>query len=67
MLFQPIASARLNVLVKLYEQALMEYKNDKIAANALMGDKNKTALPEDAAMVVVANAMMNLDEWINKN
>lgn len=67
MLFQPIASARLNVLVKLYEHALMEYKKDKIAANALMGDKNKTALPEDAAMVVVANAMMNLDEWINKN
>lgn len=67
MLFQPITPAKLNVLVKLYEQALTEYKKDKIAANALMGDKNKAALPEDAAMVVVANAMMNLDEWVNKN
>lgn len=67
MLYQPIAPAKLDVLVKLYEQALSEYKKDKFAANALMGDKNKTALPEDAAMVVVANAMMNLDEWVNKN
>jgi hypothetical protein len=67
MLFQPIAPAKLNVLVDLYEQTITEYKKDKTAANALMGDKNKTALPEDAAMVVVANAMMNLDEWVNKN
>lgn len=67
MLYQPIAPAKLNVLLDLYEQTVTEYKKDKIAANALMGDKNKTALPEDAAMVVVANAMMNLDEWVNKN
>ncbi len=67
MLYQPIAPAKLNVLLDLYEQTVTEYKKDKTAANALMGDKNKTALPEDAAMVVVANAMMNLDEWVNKN
>ncbi len=67
MLYQPITPAKLNVLVDLYDQTLLEYKKDKTAANALMGDKNKTALPEDAAMVVVANAMMNLDEWVNKN
>jgi hypothetical protein len=23
--------------------------------------------PETAALVVVANAMLNLDEWVNKN
>ncbi len=67
MLYQSITPAKLNVLVDLYDQTLLEYKKDKTAANALMGDKNKTALPEDAAMVVVANAMMNLDEWVNKN
>ncbi len=67
MLYQPIAPAKLNVLLDLYEQTVTEYRKDKTAANALMGDKNITALPEDAAMVVVANAMMNLDEWVNKN
>jgi hypothetical protein len=28
-------------------------------------DKNN--IPETAALVVVANAMLNLDEWVNKN
>jgi Protein of unknown function (DUF1553)/Protein of unknown function (DUF1549)/Planctomycete cytochrome C len=67
MFYQSIAPAKLKILVDLYEQAVVQYKKDKTAANAMMGDKNKPALPEDAAMAVVANAMMNLDEWVNKN
>lgn len=67
MFYKPITQTKLNALIQLYNKALTEYKKDNTAANTMMGDKNKTATPEDAAMVVVANAMMNLDEWVNKN
>jgi Protein of unknown function (DUF1553)/Protein of unknown function (DUF1549)/Planctomycete cytochrome C len=67
MMYKPIAETKLKALLNLYDKALEEYKKNKIAANEMMGDKMKNALPEDAAMLVVANAMLNLDEWVNKN
>jgi hypothetical protein len=33
----------------------------------MIGDENAGHQPETAALVVVANALLNLDEWINKN
>ncbi|ULQ54182.1 DUF1553 domain-containing protein [Flavihumibacter fluvii] len=53
LLFKPIPPARLPIFVKLYNQALDEYKGRKDSAAA--------------AMFVVANAMMNLDEVVTKN
>jgi Protein of unknown function (DUF1549)/Protein of unknown function (DUF1553)/Planctomycete cytochrome C len=67
MFYKTIAKQKLDVLDDLYKKALLQYQTDKSAAAKMMGDKNKKALPEDAAMVVVANAMLNLDEWVNKN
>jgi hypothetical protein len=67
MFYKPIANDKLKVLDELYATALAQYKTNKTAANEMMGNKKKAALPEDAAMTVVANVMLNLDEWVNRN
>lgn len=67
MFYKTIAKQKLDALNELYNTAFNEFEKNKEAANILMGGKNKNALPQDAAMTVVANAMMNLDEWVNKN
>jgi hypothetical protein len=33
----------------------------------MIGVMDKNNIPETAARGVVANAMLNLDEWLNKN
>ena len=55
---------KLTVLEGLYSEALNEYKKDKSAAVKITADKNAT--PELAAMTIVANALLNLDEVITK-
>jgi hypothetical protein len=67
MFYKTISTEKLNALNDLYNKAFTEYKNNSIATNELMGNKKITALPQHAAMTVVTNAMMNLDEWLNKN
>lgn len=67
MFYRMIDETRLKVLLELYNTALKQYGNDKTAAAKMIGTKEKDAKPETAAMIVVANAMMNLDEWLNKN
>lgn len=67
MFYKTISKQKLDALHELYNKAFTEFERNKTATNELMGDKNKMALPQDAAMTVVANAMMNLDEWVNKN
>lgn len=67
MFYKSIDKKRLQALMNLYETALTQYSNDKNAAAKMIGTKEKEAVPETAAMIVVANAMMNLDEWLNKN
>lgn len=51
-------------LVALYEKALDLYKTDTVSIEKLMQDK--TAPPEDAALALVANAVLNLDEFVMK-
>jgi len=63
-LIHDIADQKLDVLNGLYEDALKEYKADQLAASKLTADKNAT--PEWAAMTIVANALLNLDEVITK-
>ncbi|WP_421938399.1 DUF1553 domain-containing protein [Pedobacter sp.] len=67
MLFKAIPANRLKIFEDLYVKALNEFKKDQSSVSAFMGDKKKKHKPEDAAMVLVANAMLNLDEVITKN
>jgi hypothetical protein len=67
MFYKPITEKCKQVLTALYAQSLTKFKTDKEAACEMIGEMNNHNNPETAALVVVANAMMNLDEWVNKN
>ena len=67
MLFKKIPEQKLQVLAKLYQQALTQFKKDKTSAIEFAGEKNNSQAPEKAALKLVANAMLNLDEVITKN
>lgn len=67
MMYQPLSEVRQKALMKLYEEALDQYKKNQLAARAMMGEPKKETSPDVAAMTVVANALFNLDEWVNKN
>lgn len=66
-LYQPISPAKLAVFEKLYMTAYKRFRMDtaktKLMAGAVVNKQN----PTTAALVVVAGAMMNLDEFITKN
>jgi len=67
MMYKPIAPAKLNVLTSLYKSSLSKYQSNKKAATVLVSDSTIASPTNRAALVVVANAMLNLDEWLNKN
>jgi hypothetical protein len=67
MMFKPISEKKLKALSELYSEALKKYKKDKTAIIELMGSKDRTTDPETASLVIVAGAMLNMDEWLNKN
>jgi hypothetical protein len=67
MMFKPISEKKLKALSDLYFEALKKYKKDKTAMTELMGSKDKPTDPETASLVIVAGAMLNMDEWLNKN
>ncbi|MBL7730498.1 MAG: DUF1553 domain-containing protein [Chitinophagaceae bacterium] len=67
MMYKPVSEARLNALTGLYQQSVSLYQKDKEAACEVNGLNDKNNNPETAAMIVVANAMLNLDEWLTKN
>ncbi|HEX4852057.1 MAG TPA: DUF1553 domain-containing protein, partial [Puia sp.] len=66
-LYQPITNSKLEVLYKLYREAYDKLKNDKDKTCEMIGIMDEHNNPETAALVVVANAMLNLDELITKN
>lgn len=55
------------VLMELYKKGLEKFKNDKERACEIIGVNDKHNNPETAALVVVANAILNLDEVVTKN
>ena len=57
----------LQALVKLYDTAYSQYRKEKNNAGKILGEADKEASPEIAALTVVANAMLNLDEVVTKN
>jgi hypothetical protein len=66
-MYKPITQTRLEILSKLYNQALQTYQQDKDKTCAIIGVMDEHNNPETAALVVTANAMLNLDELITKN
>ena len=66
--YKNIPPKSLEAFIKLYQNALVSFKNDHQKAKAFLGKKEKDAvIPEIAALTVVANAMLNLDELLTKN
>ncbi|MCH2082958.1 MAG: DUF1553 domain-containing protein [Saprospiraceae bacterium] len=66
-----INGEKLAVLEQLFNETLKEYREDEIAVRELLGywlkDKKVEASPELAALTLVANAILNLDEFITRS
>lgn len=62
--FRDISEAKLTIFDGLYRNAMSKYKADTAAVHAITQDKQGTE--KLAAMTVVANALLNLDEVIMK-
>ncbi|MCG3120741.1 MAG: hypothetical protein ALAOOOJD_03569 [bacterium] len=62
-----ISAAKLNVLEKLYRESVLQFQKEKNAAAKIFGGDEKNTDAEAAALVMVANAIMNLDEFVTKS
>jgi hypothetical protein len=67
MMYKNIDAGKLTALQKLYSTSLQRFKEDKNKMLQLVGEKSEYAKPEVAALIVVANAMLNLDDLITKS
>ena len=67
LLYRPVQEGELKVFEGLYQQALNESRSDPRKAVAMAGGRGEEGTPAGAALVVVANAMLNLDEVVTKN
>lgn len=66
--YQPIDKVSLDVLLKLYETSYKKFTDDNKAACDMMNDMVTTPdAPATAALTVVANSILNMDELITKN
>lgn len=66
MMQKPIAPAKLSALRNLYTKAYEGFKNDKSKTCEMNGMDDSHNNPETASLIVVANALLNMDEWITK-
>jgi Protein of unknown function (DUF1553)./Protein of unknown function (DUF1549)./Planctomycete cytochrome C. len=62
-----ITQSKLEALEKLYNKAYAKFSKDAERTCAMIGMNDKHNNPETAALVIVANAILNLDEVITKN
>jgi Protein of unknown function (DUF1553)/Protein of unknown function (DUF1549)/Planctomycete cytochrome C len=62
-----ISPGKLAALEKLYYQALPGFVGDKEKICGMIGIMNENNKPETAALIVVTNAILNLDEFVTKN
>jgi len=67
LLFHPIGDTSLAALQQLYETAYARFSKDEEKTREMVGMENAHNNPSTAALVVVANAILNLDEVITKN
>ena len=61
-----ITQPKLEALEKLYNKAYNEFSKNEEKTYEIIGEKNEHDNPETAALVIVANAILNLDEADNK-
>lgn len=66
-MFHPISKEKLEALLKLYNKAVTAFEKDKDKACEMINEGNDSTNADKAALVLVANALMNLDEFITKN
>jgi hypothetical protein len=66
-MYKPIAPGKLKALEELYTTALEGFKKDREKACEIIGTNDEHNDPETAALVIVANAILNLDELITKS
>jgi hypothetical protein len=64
--YRDISEARFAALKELYDASITEYSGNREALNAFLASEKKPT-PGLAAMTVVANAIMNLDEFLTKS
>ena len=67
MMYKPISDSRLNALMELYTKSYLNFKNNGLAGRQLAGQLETPDSARAASLVMVASAMLNLDEWLNKN
>ncbi len=67
MMYKSITENRLKALMDLYKTSLTKFKKDPLAANELLGGSEKESNADKASLVMVASALFNMDEWLNKN
>ncbi len=65
--YHEIDDRSLNALMNLYNTAYGKFKNDAAKTCEMMGGMHAHTNPESAALTVVANAILNLDEVVTKN
>ncbi len=66
MMFKAISPNKLAILLRLYKESLARFRRSPEDAGKILGVPG-TGAPEKAAMVVVCNALLNLDEVVTKN
>ncbi|MFN8314137.1 MAG: DUF1553 domain-containing protein [Cyclobacteriaceae bacterium] len=60
--YKEMSDKKLAALEKLYQESLSRYQSNEALRTTLVGD----AKPEDAALTLVASALLNLDESLTK-
>jgi len=67
MLYKPMPKEKVKIFVDLYNEALKEFEADPAKTIEMTGLNAAQAKPSAAALAVVANALLNLDEAMTKN
>ena len=65
--YHAISENTFNALLNLYNKALDRFKNDPEKTCMMVGGQGKDTSAETAALIVVANAILNLDEVVTRN
>ena len=64
---RPITTEKLQILESLYRQAFSQFSKDPVKTCEVSGLQDENNNPETAALVVVMQAILNLDEVITKS